>query len=64
MLAADGGREGHAGCIDDFLDCIRTGRTPQTNCRDNIKSLAMVHGAIESAQRGQKVTIELKEVEA
>lgn len=48
---------GHAGCIRDFVRCIRTGETPETICTDNIKSLAMVFGAIESADTGVRVTI-------
>ncbi len=41
---------GHAGLIKDFIDGIQTGTTPQTVCTDNIKSLAMVLAAVESAQ--------------
>lgn len=48
---------GHAGCIRDFVRCVRTGETPETICTDNIQSLAMVFGAIESADTGQRVTI-------
>jgi predicted dehydrogenase len=46
---------GHASLIRDFIDCLRTGRTPETICTDNIKSLAMVFGAIESAETGLPV---------
>ena len=49
---------GHAGLIGDFIECIRQGSTPATICTDNIKSLAMVCGAVESAERGEKVTID------
>lgn len=48
---------GHKGCIADFLDCLRKGRAPETACQDNIKSLAMVFGAIESAGAGRPVKI-------
>ncbi|GAC1464908.1 MAG: Gfo/Idh/MocA family oxidoreductase [Ktedonobacteraceae bacterium] len=48
---------GHAGLIQDFLTCIREGTSPETNVADNIKSLAMVFGAIESAEKGQAVKI-------
>jgi predicted dehydrogenase len=41
---------GHAGLIRDFVDGILTGTTPQTVCTDNVKSLAMVLAAVESAQ--------------
>lgn len=49
---------GHTGQIRDFVDCLRMGRTPQTICTDNIKSLAMVFGAIESAESGRQVSIQ------
>jgi predicted dehydrogenase len=50
---------GHGGLIADFVDCIRTGRTPETICTDNIKSLAMVFGAIESADSGYPISIDI-----
>ncbi len=48
---------GHAGLIADFVDCVRTGRIPETVASDNIKSLAMVFGAIDSAAQGRQVHI-------
>jgi predicted dehydrogenase len=48
---------GHASVIADFLSAIRTGRTPETAGQDNIKSLAMVFGAIESARSGRSVDL-------
>jgi predicted dehydrogenase len=45
----------HAGQIADFCDCVRTGRLPETLGADNIKSLAMVFGAIESAAQGREI---------
>lgn len=48
---------GHKGCIMDFVGCIHRGERPETIAEDNIKSLAMVFGAIESAASGGKVTI-------
>jgi predicted dehydrogenase len=48
----------HGGQIADFVDCVRTGRIPETICTDNIKSLAMVFAAIESAQRNQEIAVE------
>jgi predicted dehydrogenase len=59
-IPADAGMDkidGHKGLIRDFVDCVRNGSTPDTNCTDNIKSLAMVFGAIESAESGQPVKI-------
>jgi predicted dehydrogenase len=48
---------GHAGIIADFVRCVRSGDTPETICSDNIKSLAMVFGAVESAETGRPVQI-------
>ena len=48
---------GHASVIAEFLDAIETGRTPETAGSDNIKSLAMVFAAIESARTRQRVLI-------
>ncbi len=48
---------GHVGLIREFVECVRHGRTPETVCMDNIKSLAMVFGAIESAETGRRVEI-------
>jgi predicted dehydrogenase len=50
---------GHAGQIADFVACVREGRTPETVGEDNIKSLAMVFGAIESAAQQRPITIEI-----
>jgi len=44
----------HAGIIREFVDCVRTGKTPLTICEDNIKSLAMVLAAVKSAESGQR----------
>lgn len=43
---------GHAGCIDDMITSIKEGRQPMTVGFDNVKSLAIVHAAIASSQRG------------
>jgi len=47
----------HAALLHEFVHCVRTGKTPQTVCTDNIKSLAMVFAAIESARTGRRVRI-------
>lgn len=51
------GREGHAGCLDEMFTALKEGRKAETDCSDNIKSMAMVFGAIESARKGIKVSI-------
>ena len=48
---------GHLGIIRDFIHAIKTGTEPETRGSDNIKSLAMVFGAIESAETGRRVAI-------
>ena len=46
---------GHSGLIHEFVRCVQTGDIPETICTDNIRSLAMVFGAIESSQAGKCV---------
>jgi predicted dehydrogenase len=48
---------GHASVIAEFLDAVESGRPPETAGSDNIKSLAMVFAAIESARTRQRVLI-------
>lgn len=49
---------GHEGLIREFVECVRRGTVPETACTDNIKSLAMVFGAIASARRGKPVRVD------
>ena len=49
--------EGMHGSLREMLAFLRTGSTPQTECHDNIKSLAMVFGAMESARKGRRVLL-------
>jgi predicted dehydrogenase len=42
--------QGHRSVLNAFIDAIETNRPPETAGSDNIKSLAMVFGAIESAR--------------
>lgn len=49
---------GHAGAIRHFVNCMLRGETPETISTDNYKSLAMVFGAIESAETGKHVVID------
>jgi predicted dehydrogenase len=48
----------HKGAIMEFVRCVLEGGTPETVGSDNIKSLAMVFGAIRSAECGAPVTVE------
>lgn len=56
-LPTDARIGGHAGAIREFVDCVRTGATPETIAADNIKSLAMVFGAIASAESKTRVEL-------
>src|SRR6516225_2407637 len=49
---------GHLGVMEDFLAAVRGGPPPETAGADNLKSLAMVFGAIRSAEAGHLVDIE------
>lgn len=48
----------HASVISAFLDALDTGTPPETACTDNLHSMAMVFGAIDSARTGKLTTIE------
>lgn len=50
---------GHTGLIREFVECVQTGKTPETICSDNIQSLAMVFAAIESAETGKRVEVKI-----
>jgi predicted dehydrogenase len=49
---------GIAGSLRDFLNALEMGATPWGECRDNIKSFAMVMGAIASSKQGRKIVID------
>jgi predicted dehydrogenase len=49
------GRTGHYGCLDDMFTALEEGRPAETEYFDNIHSMAMVFGAIQSAKTGRKV---------
>ncbi|MBB6734767.1 Gfo/Idh/MocA family protein [Cohnella zeiphila] len=51
------GNLGHAGCLDEMFAALKEGRPAETDCRDNINSIAMVLGAVESARTGRKVDL-------
>src|SRR5271157_1117197 len=48
---------GHFVALADFVAAVRSGAEPETAGRDNIRSLAMVLGAIRSAEAAQRVDI-------
>ncbi|MBX9468769.1 MAG: Gfo/Idh/MocA family oxidoreductase [Rhizobium sp.] len=56
----DGETHGHQSVLIDFIDAVKSGRKPETVSYDNIKSLSMVFGAIESARTGLPVSISVE----
>lgn len=59
LTPADEGPAGQHGSLVRFLDAVRSGKKPETNCADNIKSLGMVCGAVKSATTGKRLKIEV-----
>lgn len=53
-----GGNTGHAGCLDEMFSALAEGRRAETDGRDNIYSMAMVLGALESVRTGTKVDLQ------
>ena len=45
------------GALREMLAFLRTGKLPQTECHDNIKSLAMVFAAITSSAKARRIPI-------
>ena len=48
---------GHSGVMTDFVAAVQGGAVPETVGSDNIKSLAMALGAIQSAEQGKRIEI-------
>lgn len=48
---------GRAGVMREFVDSLNGGPDPETSAFDNIHSLAMVEGAVQSAEAGAKVEV-------
>jgi predicted dehydrogenase len=49
--------EGIRGTLREFVRALRTGVPPMSECHDNIKSVAMVFAAMESAATGRRVQV-------
>jgi predicted dehydrogenase len=56
-LAAEDRVGGHFGVLSDFVAAVQSASEPETVGHDNIRSLAMVIGAIDSAESGRRVDI-------
>ncbi|MGI6166483.1 MAG: gfo/Idh/MocA family oxidoreductase, partial [Limnochordia bacterium] len=51
------GREGHFGCLDAMFAALIDDTPPETDCTDNLKSMAMLFGALESSRSKQVVDL-------
>lgn len=49
---------GQLGLLESFAQAVASGTQPETSAADNIHSLGIVFGAVESAQTGQVVELE------
>lgn len=54
--------QGQAHVLTDFRDAIAAGRRPKTDCRDNIKSVAMIFAVVEAMKSGKSVPILTDEI--
>lgn len=52
---------GMHGALREMLRFLRTGEKPQTECHDNIQSLAMVCSAVESGKKGKRIEVKAGE---
>jgi predicted dehydrogenase len=50
--------EAHRWIVSEFLDWLDGGPLPATNLDDNVRTAAMIFGAIEAARTGQSVDVE------
>ena len=44
--------------LAEFVASLRSGRPPQSEGRENLRSLAMCHAAVESARTGMPLAVE------
>ena len=51
--------EQHDGALEDMFDALDTGRTPSTDCKDNVYSIAMVLASVKSIKENRKVSIKV-----
>ena len=56
-IALDETASGEQAILDEFSAAIRDNRAPECNAQDNLKSLAMVFAAIQSAQQKREVQL-------
>jgi predicted dehydrogenase len=47
-----------AGALAEFVDALRTARTPSGEVHENVRSLAMVEGAVRAADTGTRVDLD------
>ena len=55
VRSSEGMEPGFAAVLNEFADCIQTGREPETSGRDNIATLAAACAITESARTGKEL---------
>lgn len=45
------------GLVDEFVDCVRNGKTPQINLRWHRRTIEAMNACYESLEKGQPVTL-------
>ena len=45
--------------IDEFADCIRSGKKPETDGRGALAALALIRAAIDSARTGKPIDLKI-----
>jgi predicted dehydrogenase len=45
--------------IDEFADCVRGGKKPETDGQGALHALGLVRAAIESARSGKQIKLEI-----
>lgn len=53
------GEDGHNGCFAEMFAALLEDRPAETDCTDNIKSMAMVQAALQSSRESRKIRIDL-----
>jgi predicted dehydrogenase len=54
---APAARDPHDQCLDDMFEALLEGRRPETDCRENVWTVAMLDGALRSAATGAKISL-------
>lgn len=51
------GKSTNSGVIDEFVDCIQTGRKPRCTAEESLKAMRVIFAALQSSKEGRMVSI-------